>query len=110
MLQLSSPPQFHGDIGPPIALLSAAIIGMVQAVPAGDFSQFSQFGLLGLVLGWLMWRVERKLDEIKNAYDDSKDASNRMSKAIVLLVLAVQGDDGAKHQADALLRELDTKK
>lgn len=33
-----------------------------------------QYGLLGIVLGWFMFRMEKKLDELTKAILDLKDA------------------------------------
>lgn len=93
-------------MAPTVALTLASVITLAQtANSAVDLAPYSQFGLLGLVLGWLMWRVERRLDEIRREHEEVKSAWNRVGKAIVLLALSQQGDDGLRHEGERLLRE-----
>lgn len=93
--------------GPPSVLLITTAIALIG--DADILGQFGQFGLLGLVLGWLMWRVEQRLNEIKTAHEDARDAWQKVGKAIVLLALSNHGEDGVRQQADSLLRELGEK-
>jgi hypothetical protein len=92
-----------------LALVTVTIAALIQQVAGGadGLGGLTQFGLMGAVLGWLMLRVERRLDEIRKAHEESKDAWNRVGRAIVLLALSRDDPTMMRDQAEHLLRELD---
>lgn len=103
-------PSNHSDVISALTFGSLTTAAFFQAAITSDpFGAFAQFGLIGLVLGWLMLRVEKRLDEIRKSHDDAKEALNRVGKAIVLLALSGDNPRETRGQAEELLREFDGK-
>lgn len=74
-------------------------------------SQLVQYGVLGIFCAWLMWRVESRLDAIREGVGDEmgdvRASVDRLTKAQLLAVIA-QADaaETIKAQAKSLLDEL----
>lgn len=83
---------------------------MFQQVPAADILpgvSLSQFGLLGVVLGWLMWRVEKRLDEIRKGNELVIKSQNHQAESLLILAMAVNPSKAeVVRQANDLLAEI----
>ena len=52
------------DIAAPAALVISATAMITQAVPLMPDGAWAQYGLLGVVLGWFMYRSEKRMEQI----------------------------------------------
>lgn len=66
-----------------------------------------QSGSLGVVLGWLMWRVEGKMDKQNAATEQLRQAINRLAMAHLLEVASrPEVPQAVKYQAQVMINEI----
>lgn len=74
-------------------------------------SQLIQYGVLGVVLAWLMWRVETRLDSIReqtrlSSSDVTKSIDRLTRTQLLALVDRPGGDALVKEQARQILADM----
>lgn len=91
-------------------LVMGGVLVILQAVsaPFGTSGDLTAVGILAGVLGWLMWRVEKRLEEIRLSHEQAKTSIDRLVRAILVLSLSREdGDHGSvKAAAEQLLQEI----
>lgn len=77
--------------------LGGAVSQIPSAVPSFNIDGIAQYGILGIVLGWFMFRVEKRLDRQTEVFND-------LAKSIIIETLSRENiTEEVRRQAQAVL-------